>query len=88
VSLIAMEDKQPHRGLTSFETVMLYSRTRTMKESFGAVPYGGDLNLWPAKLVDAFIILENERQRVDNLTNVPAPQQRQPQPRTPPRGRR
>ena len=42
VSLIAMEDKQPHRGLTSFETVMLYSRTRTMYEAFGVTPYGGN----------------------------------------------
>ena len=47
--------------------VMRFERIRTMKEAFGASPYGGDLNKWPSREVDAFIILQQEHQRVENM---------------------
>ena len=38
-----------------------------MKNIVGASPYGGDLNKWPSRLVDAFILLQEENSRVDSL---------------------
>lgn len=38
-----------------------------MREVVGASPYGGDLNKWPSRLVDAFIILQSEQQKVEKL---------------------
>lgn len=49
------------------ELIELYDRTLAMKE-LGAVPYGGDLFKYPAKLVDAFVILQGEEQKVRNLS--------------------
>lgn len=43
-----------------------FVRVKIMKE-FGAVPYGGDLNKFPAKLVDAFAILQAEHAKVESL---------------------
>ena len=38
-----------------------------MREVVGAAPYGGDLNRFPSRIVDALVILHNESLRVDNL---------------------
>lgn len=51
----------------SISLVHLFTRSRLMHETFGASPYGGDLNKWPAREVDAFVILEEERKKVENL---------------------
>lgn len=36
----------------------------------GASPYGGDLNKWPATDVDAFVILQQEEIKVNNLMQI------------------
>lgn len=51
----------------SAETVQWYQRIRLMRESTGASPHAGDLLKWPAKEVDAFVILEQQRTKVENL---------------------
>lgn len=38
-----------------------------IRESVGASPYGGDLNKIPSRIVDAFIILTEEHNRVENM---------------------
>ncbi len=52
-----------------------------MKEGIGVAPYGGDLNKIPSRTVDAFVILQGEMARVDNLSmassHSPAPQRPQ-----------
>jgi len=46
---------------------MHFARVSAMKNIVGASPYGGDLNKWPSRLVDAFILLQEENSRVDSL---------------------
>lgn len=41
-----------------------------MFKSFGASPYGGNISKWPARTVDAFVILQDEHNRVENLKVV------------------
>lgn len=68
VSLISSE---------SIDMIVLYARTKVMRE-FGASPYGGDLNKWPAKAVDSFVLIQEEHSRIDKLSIVkPKPQQQQ-----------
>jgi len=50
--------------------VMYYVRVRIMKEAVGVSPYGGDLNKWPSRLVDAFVLLQDEHSRVENMRNA------------------
>lgn len=38
-----------------------------MRKSFGASPYGGDLFKWPSRLVDAFVLLQEEHDKVEHL---------------------
>lgn len=47
--------------------VQWFQRVRMMHESVGAMPHGGDLLKWPAKEVDAFVILEQQRSKVEHL---------------------
>ncbi len=54
----------------SAETVQWYQRLRLMREAVGASPHAGDLLKWPAKEVDAFVILETQRTKVENLMIV------------------
>jgi hypothetical protein len=49
-----------------------------MKETVGASPYGGDLNKWPSRIVDAFVLLQDEHSRVDNMRNSRQSQQQNP----------
>ena len=46
---------------------MYFVRVRVMKEAMGASPYGGDLNKWPSRLVDAMFLLQKEHKRVDDI---------------------
>ena len=47
---------------------MHWVRVRSMKDSVGATPYGGDLNKIPARVVDAFVILQEEHNRVERMS--------------------
>lgn len=38
-----------------------------MRELAGASPYGGDLNKWPSRTVDAFVLLQDEHNRVEQM---------------------
>ena len=38
-----------------------------MKEAIGVSPFGGDLNKFPCRIADAFVVLQQEQSRVDNL---------------------
>ena len=59
------------RGDTaSLDTVLQWVRAKTMKESLGLSPFAGDLNKMPAKLVDAFTILNQEHSKVERLNVV------------------
>ena len=45
---------------------------------FGAQYYGGDLSKWPSKVVDIFILFQEEHSRVENIkltqiTTAPKP---------------
>jgi hypothetical protein len=51
----------------TLELVQFFARSFIMKEATGASPYGGDLNKYPARLADAFVILQNEHAKVENL---------------------
>ena len=54
-------------ALTSLELVAYWSRLRILKDSLGALPHGGDLNKFPARIVDAFVILAEEHSRVESM---------------------
>lgn len=51
---------------------------------FGATMHGGNLSKWPAKMVDAFLLMQEEHSKVDNMmkVNVAAPQVQSPKPRS------
>ena len=49
------------------DLVQTFAKARVMNEAAGAVLYGGDLNRWPSRLVDAFMVLQDEQTRVDSL---------------------
>jgi len=61
------------------EVVQEYARFRIMRETFGTSPYGGNLDDWPARLTDAFLILREQEIKVNNLSqgmpDAPAHQQ-------------
>ena len=50
------------------EVVQEYAKFRIMRETFGTAPYGGNLDEWPAKLVDAFLVLREQEIKVNNLS--------------------
>lgn len=50
----------------SIEILDLYSRSLIMKE-FAVTMHGGDMLRWPAKILDAFIILCEEAAHVESL---------------------
>ena len=56
------------------EFIQLFARAKSMRE-FGASYYGADLNKWPARTVDAFVILQQMDNKINNLRMTPAPQQ-------------
>lgn len=41
-----------------------------LKDTLGLAPYGGDLDKMPAKMVDAFVILQDEQSKVEALRSV------------------
>jgi hypothetical protein len=50
----------------SQELLELYHKSKVMRE-FGVAPFGGDMNKWPARLVDAFMVIRQEEMKVENL---------------------
>ena len=50
------------------EVVQEYARFRVMREAFGTTPYGGNLDNFPARLVDAFLLLRQEEIKVEKLS--------------------
>lgn len=54
----------------SMRLVQWFSRIRQLYDAAGASPYGGDLNKWSARDVDAFIVLNEQRKKVENLSVV------------------
>lgn len=60
---------------------MYWTRVRTIKETIGASPYGGDLNKIPSRIVDAFVILGEEHSRVENMRIVRQSPSQQQNPR-------
>jgi hypothetical protein len=70
-----------NEGFDAREIVQEYARFRIMRETFGTSPYGGNLDEWPAKLVDAFLVLREQEIKVDNLSQgTPTrPDHQQPQ---------
>lgn len=50
----------------SRELVQVFLRARQMRELAGASLYGPDLREWPARVVDAFTLLESERLKTEN----------------------
>ena len=69
VSLLEVESANFKNGLGANELVQLFARSQVMHEAFGVSLYGGDLNKWPARLVDAFVLLQEEHRKVENLRN-------------------
>lgn len=64
----------------SAEIVQWFERLRMMRSSVGASPHAGDLLKWPAREVDAFVVLEQQRIKVENLMIISdRPPQRTPQ---------
>lgn len=51
------------------ETIQAFARAKVMHKSLGVSPYGGDLNKWPSKMVDAFVLLEDESAKVDKISS-------------------
>ena len=49
---------------------MYFLEVRTMREVVGVSPYGGDLNKWPSRLVDAFVLLQDEHSHVEKMMQV------------------
>jgi hypothetical protein len=79
-SLFVTESRGSRNAQTSLELVAYWSRVRILKESLGASPHGGDLNKFPARIVDAFVILAEEHNRVESMryAQQPRPQQQAP----------
>lgn len=50
----------------SVELVQIFSRARHATEASGAALFGPDLSRWPAWAVDAAVVIEQERIRVEN----------------------
>lgn len=50
--------------------VQEFARARMLHESFGVAPYGADLRQWPALVVDAFVILQQEHNKVETLSRI------------------
>jgi len=65
--------------------VQLYVRYKLMQDTFGVSPYGGDLDKFPARLVDALIIIREEESKVNNLMVSPSSE---PTPKNQQKGRR
>jgi hypothetical protein len=63
--------------------VAYYIKVRAMREAVGASPHGGDLNKWPSRLVDAFVLLQEEHSRVESMKVVRDSRQRQSQQQNP-----
>jgi hypothetical protein len=62
------------------ELVQQFVRGKLLYKSFGTSLHGPDLRDWPARTVDAFVILEGEESKVERLmaSQVPRPQVQQP----------
>lgn len=61
------------RADRSLETVQSFAKAQLMFKNLGASPYGGDLNKWPSKMVDAFVLLQDEHNRVEAMRIVRKP---------------
>ncbi len=57
VSLISDESK---------DLIQSFAKATLLYKSLGASPYGGDLNKWPPRTVDAFVILQDEYNSVES----------------------
>lgn len=50
----------------SFELVQIYARSKQIGgESGGVSPFGPNLGKWPARMADAFCVLETERVKAE-----------------------
>ena len=61
------------------ELIQLFARAKVMKD-FGASPYGGDLSKWPSKVVDAFMVFQEEHVRVEGMRVAQSPAPPKPSP--------
>lgn len=68
-----MERQGARKHMLSLDAVMYFVRVHAMKETVGATPFGGDLNRWPSRLVDVFVLLQGEHARVEKMRNVAIP---------------
>lgn len=50
----------------SEELIQVFAKSKALA-SFGATPYGNNLAKWPAKMVEAFVILEEEQAKTDRM---------------------
>lgn len=48
------------------ELVNILNRAEVVKETFGVSFYGGDLNKWPIRLVDAVSVFQDEKGKEHN----------------------
>lgn len=47
-----------------------FARLKMLKDTLGLSPYGGNLDKMPAKVADAFVILQDEHSKVESLRFV------------------
>lgn len=47
-----------------------FARLKMLKDTLGLSPYGGNLDKMPAKVADAFVILQDEQSRVESLRST------------------
>ena len=73
VSLLTLEAKELRGQENSMELVQQFVRGKILHKSFGTSLYGPDLREWPARVVDAFMILEAEESKVERLMQAQAP---------------
>ncbi len=51
----------------SFELVQIYARSKQIGGESGTISlFGPDLNKWPARMADAFCVLETERVKTES----------------------
>lgn len=58
------------------ELVQQFVRGKLMHQAFGSSPYGPNLQDWPARIYDAFVILQGAEAQVENLMRAKVPDSR------------
>jgi len=76
VSLLTLEAKELKGQESSMDLVQQFVRGKILHKSFGTSLHGPDLRDWPARTVDAFVILEGEEAKVENLMRAKVPDSR------------